>query len=130
AAPIGYAQPTVKEDGLYVVANFYLDTPEGSSVFRTIKAGAMQEWSIGYVVVQADDDGEVLNIQEAELIEVSACMRGANPQTRTISVASNDNDPVIAQMQADHEARIAELRAEHERRMDAIARGEDPDMPD
>lgn len=78
--------------GLKVSSDFFLDTESGRSTFRAIKAGALREWSIGYRItkyeVEEDDDGfEIVIVNEADLMEASSVLRGANPGTETLKVA-------------------------------------------
>ena len=71
--------------GLKVSADLFLDTESGRSTFRAIKAGALREWSIGYRItkyeVEEDDDGfDIVIVNEADLMEASSVLRGANPE--------------------------------------------------
>lgn len=94
--PIGTGVASVvanPKPGLKVAADFFLDTDSGRSTFRAIKAGALREWSIGYRIskyeVEEDDDGfDVVIVNEADLMEASSVLRGANPGTETLKVAS------------------------------------------
>ena len=86
--------------GLKVAADFFLDTESGRSTFRAIKAGALREWSIGYRItkyeVEEDDDGfKVVIVNEADLMEASSVLRGANPGTETLKVAAETLTPEI-----------------------------------
>jgi len=83
---------TSPKPGLKVAADFFLDTESGRSTFRAIKANALREWSIGYRItkyeVEEDDDGfDVVIVNEADLMEASSVLRGANPGTETLKVA-------------------------------------------
>lgn len=90
--PIGTGIASEQGRGLQVAADFFLDTEAGRSVFNAIAAGALKQWSIGYRVmkysVEETDDGfDIIHIQEAELLEASSVLRGANPETDTLLVA-------------------------------------------
>jgi HK97 family phage prohead protease len=93
--PIGTGLATVvasPKPGLKVAADFFLDTDSGRSTFRAIKAGALREWSIGYRIskfeVEEDDDGfDIVIVKEADLMEASSVLRGANPDTETLKVS-------------------------------------------
>lgn len=94
--PIGVGVASEESRGLIVDGEFFLDTEDGRKVFSAIKAGALREWSIGYRVEEyssskedEDDEGtEVWNVTKAELMEASSVLRGANPDTDTLKVAS------------------------------------------
>lgn len=93
--PIGTGRAstvTEPKPGLKIVGDFFLDTDAGRSTFRAIKAGALREWSIGYriqdfSIVEDDEGRRVIVISRADLWEASSVLRGANPQTETLSVA-------------------------------------------
>lgn len=67
---------------------------DGLAVLNGLMAGALREWSIGYMInefrVEEDDDNgrRIVHIERAELWEASVVLRGANPWTRTLEVAS------------------------------------------
>src|SRR5690606_5985134 len=78
--------------GLVIEGEFFLDTEDGRSVYHGIKAKALREWSIGYRILQAevddsDDSKRVVRVSDAELLEASSVLRGANPETDTLKVA-------------------------------------------
>ncbi len=89
--PIGHADASEGSDGLEVDGELYLDQEGVGAIHRALKAGALREWSIGYriLVERADPDDDLHRfIEEAELLEASVVLRGANPQTKTLEVAS------------------------------------------
>lgn len=94
--PIGTADASVvakPRAGLKISGSFFLDTDGGRSTFKAIKAGALREWSIGYRItkfeVEEDDDGfDIVIVNEADLMEASSVLRGANPGTETLKVAA------------------------------------------
>lgn len=100
--PIGVATATEETLGLVIEGEFFLDTEAGRSVFNAIKAKALREWSIGYriteYVIEGNDDDEdemvVIQVKEAELLEASSVLRGANPQTDTLEAASKMPDDI------------------------------------
>ena len=79
--------------GLYVKTKFLLDTPEGAGAFARIKAGAVDEYSIGYDAMDSDygkttKDGKemtVRNLRTIKLWEYSPVVFGMNPVTVTLS---------------------------------------------
>lgn len=94
--PIGTgdaSEVTAPKAGLKIAADFFLDSESGRSVFNSIKAKALKQWSIGYRItkfnVEEDEKGfRVINIEAADLLEASSVLRGANPDTETLKVAS------------------------------------------
>jgi HK97 family phage prohead protease len=90
--PIGVASAHEEPRGLVIEGEFFLDTEDGRSVYHGIKAKALREWSIGYRILQAevddsDDSKRVVRVSDAELLEASSVLRGANPETDTLKVA-------------------------------------------
>lgn len=72
---------------------FLMDTPEGAGVFARIKAGAVNEYSIGYDVLDVDYTEEeiegksqpVRNLHTIRLWEYSPVTFAMNPATSTVS---------------------------------------------
>ncbi|MCP3978158.1 MAG: hypothetical protein GY716_02345 [bacterium] len=90
--PIGHADASETADGLEIDGEMYLDQSGVPAIHRALVAGALREWSIGYriLVERADPDDDLHRfIEEAELLEASVVLRGANPQTKTLEVASS-----------------------------------------
>lgn len=91
AMPIGHATAAEGDDGLEIDGRLYLDAdPALGRLWQALKAGAIREYSIGYAVrtQTVDDDDEThYHVGEAELLEASAVLRGANPATRTLELA-------------------------------------------
>lgn len=95
--PIGSAQAEESEadGGLVIDGGIYVnDSGDNMSLYRSLKDGAIREWSIGYDVITStvDKEDELHEyVVEAELLEASAVLRGANPETETLQVASRNN---------------------------------------
>ena len=78
---------------LLVQTQYLLDTPEGAGAFKRIKAGAIDEYSIGYDVLDKDyseitidgEDQTVRNLRTLRLWEYSPVLWGMNAATRTLS---------------------------------------------
>lgn len=91
-APIGHATAEETDEGLVITGTLYVDAdPSIARVYEAMKAGAIREWSIGYRVLEIrtdsdDDDHEF--VTKGELLEASSVLRGANPETKTLQVAS------------------------------------------
>lgn len=87
--------------GLLVEIQFMLDDPRSSAIFKRIKAGVIDQYSIGFEImtsdissVHIDDDDEVpvRNIREIKLWEISPVIFAMNDATSTVSAkAANDN---------------------------------------
>ena len=83
------------QGALRVKTQFLMNTPEGRGAFERIKAGAIDEYSIGYDPIVQDfttvtmPDGKVRNVRnlrEIRLLEYSPVIWGMNPATGTIDV--------------------------------------------
>ena len=83
--------------GLYTKTQYLMDTPEGAGAFMRIKAGAVDEYSIGYDPIRSDygkrkkEDGAedtVRNLREVRLWEYSPVVFAMNPATATLGAKS------------------------------------------
>lgn len=97
--PIGFTEAAEETaEGLQIDAAFWLDLAPSAACWRALEVGALREWSIGYHVIALErdpDDENHFYITEAELLEASVVLRGANPATRTLpaSAPPPDTDP-------------------------------------
>jgi len=86
----------------------YLDTPRGSEVLAGIKAGAIVENSIGYDAVKFDfeerDEGQVRNLRELALWDLSPVNWGMNPGAVTMDFKTAVDELVAALRSPDPEA--------------------------
>jgi HK97 family phage prohead protease len=80
--------------GLWTKTQFLLDTPEGAGAFARLKAGVLDEWSIGYDALDTDfgkvtgPDGQektVRNLRTIKLFEYSPVLWAMNSATSTLS---------------------------------------------
>lgn len=101
--PIGYANAESDDRGVKVETTLFIDDVERSrAVWLGAKAGALREWSIGYLPTTiriAKDEGEraeVEHIDKGELLEASVVVKGANPGTEMLNVRSIDIDRLAA----------------------------------
>jgi hypothetical protein len=86
--------------GLYVKAQYLLDTPEGLGAFKRIQSGAVTEYSFAFDIIQSDystvtkDEKKrrVRNIREVRLWEVSPVVWGMNPATATVGAKEKDSE--------------------------------------
>lgn len=106
--PIGHTTEAAEDErGLRVVGQLYLDDPTVARIWQAMNAGALREWSIGYRIILGrtpDDNEDLVEVLEAELLEASVVLRGANPETETIRVAGAHDRCV--------QAALTELRRE------------------
>lgn len=99
--PHGHGVLSEHDDGLHVAEQYYLDTEAGRSMFRAVKSGAIRERSIGYIVAAATADPNDPKhdfVSEVEVLESSNVLKGANPHTKTLQVASQAPDVVEQQL--------------------------------
>ena len=83
--------------GLFTVTQFILDVQRAREDFALYKAGAMDEWSIGFDTLDSDmdkDDNAVAfrRIKEVRMWEYSPVTWGANQATMTTNVKDNEVD--------------------------------------
>lgn len=89
AGPIGVSR-SLRADAKGVLAEFelFLDEPRARNIHRAMKAKALREFSIGFLAskIERSMDEKLETITEGELLEVSSVVKGANPNTETVSV--------------------------------------------
>tara|TARA_R100000808_G_scaffold1997_4_gene8478 strand:+ start:1143 stop:1754 length:612 start_codon:yes stop_codon:yes gene_type:complete len=82
---------------LHTLMQMNLETQSGREAFSNIKGGFVREWSVGFNVPEEgwEYEGEGKNqtrrIKDLDWVEVSTVIRGASPQTQTISAKSDNN---------------------------------------
>lgn len=73
------------------VSREYLDTPRASEILASIRAGAINEMSFGFIPVRKDlshaDGKSVRNLREVALLDTSDVPWGMNPATRAVKGA-------------------------------------------
>ena len=77
-APIGKAVVAEDKDGLAFEAELVLDVPQARDAYALIKAGVIDQMSIGYDTVGERWEKEVRHITEARLWEISPVTFAAN----------------------------------------------------
>ena len=90
--------------GLYIECQFLMDNPTDKSyqIYKRIKAGLIDEYSIGFQIVKSDwreintDGGkrDVRFITEIKLFEVSPVIFAANDATFTVEAKSEDGQAI------------------------------------
>ena len=95
------AQAVESEDGtarLYNRIQFNLDTSAGRDAFSNVSGGFGRAWSVGFnipdgaVELDRHNGDMVRRIKDLDWVEVSSVLRGASPDTATISAKSTDDD--------------------------------------
>jgi hypothetical protein len=84
--------------GLVATGKLALNTKEGAEAYEHLKAGTIDEFSIGYRVVKDSfgDDG-LRDLDEVDLHEFSLVLVGANPATSLMALKSNMTQPQKAE---------------------------------
>jgi HK97 family phage prohead protease len=100
--------------GLFVKVKVLTSTPEGLGVYERIRHGLVSEYSIGFDVLDADNERVtdpitkktrvVRNIRQIRLWEVSCVPWGMNPATSTVSVKNTDGNNKAVEDMTDDEA--------------------------
>lgn len=86
------------EKGLYIKAQFNLDTQRGREAYSDLKFGTTDEFSIGFRVLDDEwrEDG-VRVIKKAKLYEWSPVLAGANPATELISIKTDKKEDEVVE---------------------------------
>jgi HK97 family phage prohead protease len=91
--PIGTAKVTDTPQGLMVEGQLLLSDPTAAKAYTFMKAGVIKGLSIGYDTIQASYDGDVRNLTELRLWEVSCVTFPMNEMALVSSVKSlSDGD--------------------------------------
>lgn len=93
ALPVGKGRLRTTRSEAILEGQFFLDTPEGLSTFRTVKhLGPLGQWSYGYDVLKhsfGEHSGRRVRFLEKLLVqEVSPVLVGAGVNTRTLATKS------------------------------------------
>lgn len=124
AAPIQLSQDdeTARQQGrLKAVMQFNLNTQRGREAFADVEFGSVKEWSVGFRALEDDleqlDGGEnVRVIKNLDWVEVSPVLRGASPDTQTITAKSvSDTTPGEPGVASDTEIETIRLGIDIER---------------
>jgi HK97 family phage prohead protease len=110
AGPIGHGAAQELDLGLIVRGELYLDLdPLVQRVWRSMVARAVEEWSIAFFperIVNDEEEPYCDLIERGDLIEATACFRGANPGTETLDLRGA---PVVT-VDGDAKAEVVRLR--------------------
>jgi HK97 family phage prohead protease len=82
--------------GLYVKMALDMDAQDARETFSKITKGILDEYSIGYMVVEDryDRDTGTRELLKVDLFEVSPVLLGMNPLTSTVSAKQQASNPV------------------------------------
>tara|TARA_R110002020_G_scaffold77761_6_gene196223 strand:- start:1990 stop:2616 length:627 start_codon:yes stop_codon:yes gene_type:complete len=81
---------------LYTLMQMNMETQSGREAFSNVKGGFVREWSVGFNVpeegweYEGQGKSQTRRIKDLDWVEVSTVIRGASPQTQTISAKSDD----------------------------------------
>jgi hypothetical protein len=81
------------DKGLFIRAQFNLETQRGRESFSDIKFGIIDEFSIGFKILDYEwDENDNRIIKKVRLYEWSPVLAGANPDTQLINVKDNKKE--------------------------------------
>ena len=81
---------------LHATMQMNMDTQGGREAFSNVSGDFVREWSVGFNMhqdgskIETIDGNQVRVIDDLDWVETSSVIRGASPQTQTISAKSND----------------------------------------
>lgn len=82
------------DKGLFIRAQFNLETQRGRESFSDIKFGIIDEFSIGFKILDYEwDENDNRIIKKVRLYEWSPVLAGANPDTELINVKKEKTEP-------------------------------------
>ena len=91
---------------LYNKIQFNLDTQLGRETFSNVAGGFIKEWSVGFNIPEGGSEYETESddtyrvIKDLDWVEVSSVIRGASPETTTISAKAEPITEVMEQPSA------------------------------
>lgn len=71
--------------GLYIKAQYNLETQRGREAYSDLKNGFVKEFSVGYQELESTEENGKRYVTKVDLTEWSSVIRGANPDTNLIS---------------------------------------------
>ena len=132
AAPLELAsdESERRQGRLKAVMQFNMNTQRGREAFADVEFGSVKEWSVGFRALEDDlerlEDGDnVRVIKNLDWVEVSPVLRGASPDTQTITAKSaSDTTPEEPDVASDTEIEAIRLGIEIERtKLDITSEG-------
>ena len=103
------AQAIQQPDGsakLYNKIQFNMDTQAGKDAYSNVAGGYVREWSVGFnipengVELDREENKLVRRIKDLDWVEVSSVLRGASPNTGTLSAKSEEEIEMTEEEQA------------------------------
>ena len=91
---------------LHAIMQMNLDTQAGREAFSNVSGDYVREWSVGFNMrpsgakIETLDGNPVRIISDLDWVETSTVIRGASPQTQTISAKSQADDKPIEEASA------------------------------
>jgi HK97 family phage prohead protease len=90
------------DKGLYIKGQFNLDTQRGKEAFSDVKSGLIDEFSIGFRVLDYEyEENGTRVIKKIKLYEWSPVLAGANPDTELVNVKSEEEELKTANASVD-----------------------------
>ena len=95
ARPVHIADDEYK---LYTLMQMNMETQSGKEAFSNVSGNFVREWSVGFNVpeegweIEGTGKSQTRRIKELDWVEVSTVIRGASPQTATISAKAENNE--------------------------------------
>jgi hypothetical protein len=91
------------DKGLFIRAQFNLETQRGRESFSDIKFGIIDEFSIGFKILDYEwDENDNRIIKKVRLYEWSPVLAGANPDTQLINVKDNKKEKEAKEKTVDY----------------------------
>lgn len=90
---LGSAKAQETDAGLQIDAQLDMENPNAVQAYRLLKTGRVHEFSIGGFVDENDvkyNDDDTAHVSRFQLAEVSITLKGANPDTRLITVKADE----------------------------------------
>lgn len=87
---VGVIKSAVEDSNGLLISGMFIDTPLGNQVYQEVKAGAIDQMSIGFSPIDVEYDGDVRKIKKIALYEASFVTFPANEMARVVSVKADD----------------------------------------
>ena len=115
--PIGTAKITDTREGLQVAGTLLLTDPTAQKAYTFMKAGVVKGLSIGYDTIKATNDGDVRQLTELRLWEISCVTFPMNESAQVSSVKAISDSERGRHLKAINECRKCIDRKQREMRM-------------
>lgn len=96
--------------GLFIKAEFNLETQRGKEAYSDVKFGIIDEFSIGFRVLDYEwDENDNRIIKKVRLYEWSPVLAGANPDTELVNIKEEKLEKEINFIDIDHKKQRAKI---------------------